>query len=548
MADSIELPRRTLIKALGIGAMATAVPGLLSSCGSGGSGGGSGAGSAGGPAPWPDYIAFDGPTPELPAGSEASSNVFLSYPSELVRAVEDKPGDGSGVSILLSTTAPPPAPAGENDWWQAVNDALGVDLELNLAPADAYTDRLAVVMAGGDLPDVMFIDAFANPPRFDEFVTSQCQDLTEFLAGDAIADYPHLANLPTYAWQALGRFEGGLFGIPVPRSLVSNSLLVNRTLLGGVGAQAGWSRDDFAASMTELSGTQRWGLAHAPFWHNAVHAAAHGAPNGWREENGGFVSMYELPEFRASLEFARELHDAGVYHPESLALGAPDKQTLFVNQTLVGNADGLTAVPAVVDRLAGSFELDFAMPYQVSGATAAWHTGAGAYARLLLKKAPQERIEMLLRVLDFLAAPIGTEEYELVRYGVEGTHFTRGGAGQPEPADAAEGKNPALGPISGGVPVFPGWNAPDEAQRMHAWQEEIASIAVKDPTRSNGLRSATASRSGGTLTALLEDAVNAVVTGREPMSHWDDTVTTWKSDGGDAIAEEFAASYAELEG
>lgn len=547
MTDSTDISRRTVFKVLGIGAMATAAPGLLAACGSSGGGSGS-AGSGRGPAPLPTYLRFDGPVPDLAASSEASSEAFLTYPSRLKTSVEDVPGDGSELSIMLSTTAPPPAPAGENEWWQSVNEALGVDLGLNLTPAGEYSDKFAVTMAGGDLPDVMFIDAFAYPPRFDEFVTSQCQDLTEFLSGDAIKDYPNLANLPTYAWQALGRFDGGLFGIPVPRALVSNALMINRTLLDGVGAPVEWTSTDFAAAMTGVSSGQRWGLTHSPYWHTAIHAAAHGAPNGWRLDGDAFVSMYETPEFRASLEFAIALNEAGVYHPDSLSLAGPDKQTLFVNQTLVGNPDGLTAVPAVVDRVSDAWDLDFSVPYRVDGgAEPGWHTGAGAYARLLLKKADKARTEMVLRVLNYLAAPIGTTEYELIRYGTEGVHFTRGEAGEPVKTDAGGAQNPALGPISGGVPPLTGWASPEITTRLHEWQEDIAAIAVKDPARSNGLRSATSSKSGATLTTMLEDAVNAVVTGREPMTHWDDTVTKWKSEGGDAMAEEFAASYAELE-
>src|SRR5260370_1172074 len=46
-----------------------------------------------------------------------------------------------------------------------------------------------------------------------EFLESQCADLTPFLAGDAIKEYPNLANLPAYAWPTMV-FNGKIFAVP----------------------------------------------------------------------------------------------------------------------------------------------------------------------------------------------------------------------------------------------------------------------------------------------------------------------------------------------
>jgi len=531
--------RRTLFKALGAGGLVATAPALLAGCGSGGE---APAGTGGAQAPLPTFAAVSRATPDLPAGSEAVTDVYLSYPGQLTAATTAKPGDGSTVRFMLDTTAPPPVPMGQNAWWQALNAALGVTLELNLTPSDQYGDKFAVVMAGGDLPDLMFIDAFSFPPRFEDFVASQCHNLSELIAGDNIAQYPNLAGLPTYAWRALGRFgDGGLYSVPVARTLISNTLMVNRALLADGGQ---WTREAFAGALRGVSSGSRWGLAHSPFWHDAIHSAAHGAPNLWRVDGGQFTSAYATGEYRAALEFARELWQTGAYHPDSLSLTSAQKQTLFVNQTLAGNADGVTAAAPLATRIKGAFALDFAAPYQVSGVTSGWFTGAGAFGRILLKKTTKERAAMLLRLLDYLAAPFGSREYELIRYGVEGTHFTRGEAGQPVKTDAANAQNPGIVKISGGVPPYEGWLSPDIARRLHAWQTELAPRALKDPAKSNGLRSATASKSGATLDNLVKDAVNAVVTGQKPVSHWDDTVKKWRADGGDKIAEEYAASLA----
>lgn len=96
------------------------------------------------------------------------------------------------------------------------------------------------------------------------------------------------------------------------------------------------------------------------------------------------------------------------------------------------------------------------------------------------------------------------------------------------------------------MPPYAGWAAPDEARRLHEWQQAMAPMAIQDPVRSNGLRSETISRQGGTLDTMIKDAINAIVTGQQPISHWDDTLASWKSEGGDAIADEYATSFQAL--
>lgn len=44
-----------------------------------------------------------------------------------------------------------------------------------------------------------------------------------------------------------------------------------------------------------------------------------------------------------------------------------------------------------------------------------------------------ERLEELLRVMDYFAAPFGSIEYTFLNYGIEGRHFTFDGSGNPPP-------------------------------------------------------------------------------------------------------------------
>ena len=82
------------------------------------------------------------------------------------------------------------------------------------------------MMAGNDIPDIIHLyfgitGAFV-PPGTAEFVKAKCQDLTQFLAGDAIKDYPNLAAIPTYAWtNSACVIDGALYSWPIHRYLAA---------------------------------------------------------------------------------------------------------------------------------------------------------------------------------------------------------------------------------------------------------------------------------------------------------------------------------------
>jgi putative aldouronate transport system substrate-binding protein len=64
-----------------------------------------------------------------------------------------------------------------------------------------YGTKLNTTIAGGQLPDLLSLgsgngSAVANLP---DFLNAMCMDLTPFLSGDAVKEYPNLANLPAYA-------------------------------------------------------------------------------------------------------------------------------------------------------------------------------------------------------------------------------------------------------------------------------------------------------------------------------------------------------------
>ncbi|MEV4757216.1 hypothetical protein AB0J86_19165 [Micromonospora sp. NPDC049559] len=549
MSHLPELSRRSLLKAIGLGATAVAAPSLLTACGEGSGGSVGNAGTD--KVPWPTYQPFAGPAPDLPGTAEGVQPGYTKYPSNLVNAVKAKPGDGSKVKAVAITYGTPPKPAEQNRLWKAINEALGIDLELILVPDADFDAKMATLTAGDDLPDIISIGGGHRLPREQEFVSTKCADLSDLLSGDKIKEYPNLANLPPYTWEGMGRIKGRIFGIPLERPLPGWSMFINRDAFTAAGANdAAWSKDDFATAIKAMSKNKQYGMGANKanqFGLRQYHAGSFGLPNDWRVEGGKFVRSETLPEFKEALAFTRDLFAAGGYYPDTMSISVVDMKTYFYNGTLKSMTDGLAAFAPAVTSVKGAYAVDLALPYKAGGAGGTVFAGTGAFGYTVLKKAPTERIQMLLRVLDFLAAPFGTKEYELTHFGVEGTHFTRDADGTPKPTALwTGGENVVNLPIgylaeAPRVLYFAGVDA-ESVKRLHAWETKVVPTAVRNP--STGLVSDTANRSRTTLDKALNDGINAIITGREPLESWEAVVKKWRADGGDKMAEEYAKEYA----
>jgi len=542
---TVHVHRRSLLKLAGAGALAGVTGPLLTGCGDGSTGD---VGNAGKDlVPWPAYVPFAGPPPDAPGDETGVQPLYLNYPRQVVTSAHDTVGDGSDVTAMVITYGAPPKPVDGNRFWQAINKALNVNLRVVVVPDAEYGQKMTTLMASGDdLPDIIMFSQLALP-RSHEFIQSRCADLSELVGGDAVKAYPNLANVPTRTWQAMGRIDGRIFGVPLERPAPGNSLFVNRTALDQAGVPVAWDTEGFVAAMKGLTSGRRWGIGGSkPLFGGlgavTYHAGSLGAPNGWSVEGGQFVSTLTTPQFEEALGVMRRLAEAGAYHPDSLSISSTDLQTFWHNGTVASITDGFGSVALnTLSKIDKRFALDLARPYG-PGATP-WR-GSGFFGHVAFKKASPDRVKLLLRICDYLSAPFGTAEFELANYGVEGVHFTKDAAGI-KTSELYKVENNTNLPVKylGVAPAvlyLPGF--PEAARAVHEWEKAVLPKAVADAGL--GLRSATQTSKGAELSQIVGDAISAVVFGRKPASAWKEAVTRWRQAGGDKVAEELATEHA----
>jgi putative aldouronate transport system substrate-binding protein len=517
------------------------------------------AAASGYPVSVPDTFA---PKPDLPSTGNWIDNAYVNYPANPAKWSTESPGRGGSMTYFNQAVYPPAAALDRNASWQQVNKQLNIEFRANYtAPVD-YPAKLAALMAGNDLPDMFALwQGLGTAQRLPEFLQSQAADLTPFLAGDAIKKYPGLAVLPQYAWKNSGAvINGKVYLLPVQQYRVGPIMFNNSGIWDSeIGPNyAPKDADDFKRVLLQLTRPRenRWAIGGPPQQVTGIQfafgpiAQLFGAPNGWQlGTDGKLVRDRETEVYKAAVGYVRDLYTAGVYDP--------DQPTYNVS---IARNNYLASKLAVVQESFGGgwtdlwlrgrsqnppAKFNFMVPFAAQAGVKPTHfMTPGFLLANGFRKASPDKIEELLRVCNWLAAPFGTQEDLLVQYGVEGTDYTLDAKGNPVPT--------SVGPANS---LYVGW----QFIARHPWvlyypglqdfgkvnqqaQQALLALGMEDPTW--GTFSQTYLSKGRSMETTFGDGVNDIITGRRPVAEYDQLVKDWQAGGGDAIRKEYTDQLA----
>jgi putative aldouronate transport system substrate-binding protein len=544
---SLSTDRRTILRgALGLAALAGSET-VLAACHStkpSGPGSTTKTSSASGePVRLPAYMPYTGLVAELPANKQGVLEGFLSYPSKKVSAADGIPGSGGTVSAALANSQPSAPGLDRNNFWQELNKRLGVKLDLSLTPAGDYADKFATIVAGGDLPD--FLQVTGSVPAPPVLLTSKCQDLTEFLSGEAVKEYPNLANIPEAMWRMAVR-AGGIYGLPVPRAQMGSMLFRRDDIIAGKGLNSDpASFEEFLELCQGLTDARdsKWALAN-PTGTLSFLEQTLGIANAWSLRDGQLTSSHEDPRVKDAFDGMLKLIKAGVVHPDGFSSTSTQYKQWFNNGTCALDVDNWTAWRSfyTTNTAGASYKINGILPpnYDKDAKANSWQ-GSPILSFTVLKKASKDRIRELLRIANWVASPFGTTEYLFCKFGISGVDYTMED-GVPTLTDTGKSEIASLniGYITDAPYVLFQPGRPDVTKDQHAFQEKFLAMSVADPTLP--LYSQTATTAGASLDKAINDAQSAILQGRKPVSSWDDAVKKWKQGGGDKIRDEYQAA------
>jgi len=465
----------------------------------------------------PNYLPVEGAPPDFPGTPEGVESAYESFPQQRKTTVPDRPGSGKdSITGLVITYAAIPPSADRNSYWQGLNERLGLTLDLQMSSFADYPQKFATTIAGNELPDMMLTQSIKN---FPELLERQFAPLDEYLGGDAIKDYPNLANIPTATWRSVV-YNGKLFGLPVPRGLVANYHFVRADLFEAAGVSAEpESFDELVEAGQALTDPRRRRWAYGTILQpRALLARMNEEPNVWRNDEGRFTHTYETDEYKRSVSDLIQLWKSGVLHPDAFNPSQPFKQLFAAGIVAINANDGYQGWNAYQadNRENPSFKLGLLqVPKRDGGGIAPWALGSGSFGMTSITKADPERIKLCLRLANYLAAPFGSEEYYYLLYGQEGVDHTLDGQGNPSLTKQGRDNTAVQSRYLGDAPkaiYTPG--RPEDAKIQHDYQSMAISAGVPNPAV--GLFSNTAAGENANADRNFLDNVNDLIQGRRP--------------------------------
>lgn len=538
------LGRRRFLQVVGGTAAAVAGVASVGGCTSGSHDDGASRSSAG--LELPKYRRFEGVKPDLPGDGNHVPDAFLAYPTDPIQAISEPPGDGGEVTVACAWVGVVPPTVTKNAYWQELNKRLNTTLNYHAVPSADYSARAATVLASGDLPDMMQIPN--DLTRLPAVLQARFADLTDYLAGDAILEYPFLANQPPHVWPQ-SVYAGRIYGMRTSLFSYGAFMLTRRDILNELGLSVDQVTDaqSFAQLCRDVTdkSTNRWALANPRNIVNFVTEMLGKPANvAWFEKDGVLSSSRDTDEYRQALEFVLGLWKEGLFHPDSLALSGSDEIVQFTGGRIVIDYRGgnqwetrttnenldVTAIPPVAFDGKGM---------GVKGLGTGTWTLTG-----INREAHPDRIRMLLRIANWMAAPFGTQEYYFRRYGIEGVHHTRaqGGAIALSATGKSETRLPNAYIASPPPEVFvPGYA--NVTRELHEFIQRVAPTGIQPANA--GLWSKTADQKERKLDQDLNNVIDGIFRGQRSLKDFDDAMDSWRRNGGDDIRDEYEEAFEE---
>jgi putative aldouronate transport system substrate-binding protein len=537
---SAATDRRKFISLLGVGAAAVAGGGLLSGCSK----------EVGSTTSTQDLDKLSALVPNqrnldlaIPKPDVLSTRPvpdgYTSFPSELFDAITEKPGtSGQEISAMTPAWGPAPPGLGQSAYLDAINAELGVPVNFSVQDGNHYADKLNAILGARDVPELLCVPGWEvdKIPRFSDAVAALFEDLTDRLKGDAVNKYPMLATFPTGAWRN-SFWNERLMAIPNPTDGPWPWMMFQRKdLLDAAGLTAPTTIDQLLELGKEVTDTAKGVWAFNDIF--AMVQMYHKVPaskQGWRLKSDGTPEFkYETPEYRAAVEFMIKVYEAGLVHPDLVASTGADANALFYGGKILflqGGPGVWQPMQAEQQKVTPGFNIQPVPLFSATGGDPlAWGDDEPISFTFIRKGLPEERVDELLRVINWCSAPFGTKEFDLREHGVEGKHHTRDANG-PAKTDLGfkEIQNQYFF-ISGRSPVLqPTPQTPTYVRDMLSYSNATVKFLEKDPWDGIKLEMPAAYKAAQVPT---EDKITDLLRGRRPLTDLDGIVNEWRTSGG----------------
>jgi putative aldouronate transport system substrate-binding protein len=315
-----------------------------------------------------------------------------------------------------------------NSFWKEFKKKTNVDLDIQWIPSANYQQKLELMLATGDIPEVVLGVGYNVPTFYKAIENGMFWDLTPFL-GD-FSKYPNLKKNKETGVFDYNRVNGKIYTLPRMRSQVHSSLLMRKDWLDNLKIPMPTTLDEYKAALQAI-------VKANPTGQNPIGLTTHGVLGGARDvfmpgfgvydptydKDGGLIRGLLTPQYADMVEWFRGLYADGLLPKEFSTMKEPQSLDLI--------GSGKAASLGYVVRADWQYTESNRKIDPNALVRSAVLKGPKGYAinlrsnfapgMFISKKVPEEKLK---RILDFYESTATAEFLKFGEYGVEGIHYT----------------------------------------------------------------------------------------------------------------------------
>nr|WP_040513345.1 extracellular solute-binding protein [Gracilibacillus halophilus] len=472
---------------------------------------------------------------------------------------EENGGEESGESSepysfeIMANLHTPEVP--EETILEEIESKTNTDIEIQWVPDNNYEDRLNTAFATSSLPQAVFLK---NQSTFIQF-RDAIQDEQFWEIGPYLDQFENLSKLKENVLDNT-RVNDKLYTLYQGRPLSRQGLIYRKDWADNLGLEAPTNTEEFmemARAFTEddpdgngeddtFGLTDRSDLIYGAF---KTVSSWFGTPNYWGEKDGQLQPEFMFDEYKQTMDFFKEMHENGYINQDFPVTSKVDQQEFIKNGTAGMYVGSMGDVGSLYNDAA---EINPDVEYDVHNNIAGPDGEFGVWAipgygnLVMFPKSSVETEEDLLKILEFFDQMMTPEVINTAYWGIEGEHYevkedralpigeqaTRDR--EVKPYQALEVGEPET---NGRYEGFFDYAPKAKSEELFKDNENYL---IEDPTIP--LYSETYVSDGERLQQIITDATYNYILGEIDEEGFDAAVEEWRSEGGDAIIEEYNAS------
>ncbi|MDF2923281.1 MAG: extracellular solute-binding protein family 1 [Paenibacillaceae bacterium] len=322
-------------------------------------------------------------------------------------------------------------PKADNVILKALEEATNTKLEFSWVPQAQIDEKTNLVLASGDMPQLMYIQSFKSPSILNAVKVGAFWEM-----GPHLKDYPNLAKADPGIMNNIS-VDGKNYAMYRYVAPAQVGVLYRKDWLEALNLQQPKTVDDFynmlkAFKLQDPDKDGKEDTYGMVYWKESflamfrILALWHGSPNQWGEDKDGKITAdFTTNEYMQALKFMKKLYDEKLINQDFAVMTNATANDMFLDGTagsVFATAGNLTSFQKNEKIKNQNGQLDLASTLE-GGYGPRARAGTGYVGTYMIPKKSVKTEAEFKRIMQFLDDLNSQKVQNLLKYGIEGRHY-----------------------------------------------------------------------------------------------------------------------------